>query len=179
MEKENLISNAKNLRKKVIGYVKWDMDDADYASQPIEMDESDFFGNEALLFALTFVSTSPIFCGINEFGSLSFGNHVVEDWNGPDWTVWKEKRSDTFSKEYLETSRDPIVGVLQECRFMVRLDDYPHSVQEVKFFYVDEKSEIHNVDFQPIREMWKGLKYDEILKIVNLKCLEFLMKEDA
>ena len=52
-------------------------------------------------------------------------------------------------------------------------DGYPHSVVELKLFYLDNDEKLHRIDLNPIRESWESLEYKEILKLINLKCLDF------
>lgn len=178
MEKEKLIKSGRSLRKKIIGYIEWDMNDGDYSSKSVLINEVKFFSNETLLNVLAFVSTPPSFKGMSKRED-AFGHYLIQD-DCIDWSVWESAKEENkpLDKEYLETCSDPIAAYLCENDLVSsgEGDGYPHSVTDVKLYYIDEEEKIHPLDFEPIRNNWKNLSYKEILKLVNLKCLEFLMK---
>ena len=79
------------------------------------------------------------------------------------------------TEEYLESSTGLIVQYLCEKGLVADCTDdgYPHSVVELKLFYLDNDENLHRIDLNPIRESWKNLEYKEILKQINIKCIDF------
>lgn len=174
MEKEKFLKSAHRLCCRVFGHIMWDMNDADFSSKPIIMTEEDFFNDDTLLNVLAFVTTSPDFKGFDGKAKV-FGNYLTEH-DGPDEESIEIARWGVeATEEYLESSTGLIVQYLCEKGLVADCTDdgYPHSVVELKLFYLDNDEKLHRIDLNPIRESWKKLEYKEILKQINLKCIDF------
>ena len=174
MEKEKLLKSAHRLCCHVFGHITWDMNDADFSSKPIIMTEEEFFNDDTLLNVLAFVTTPPSFKGFDGHAEV-FGNHLTE-YDGPDEESYGIVEGEVeATEEYLESSTGLIVQYLCEKGLVADCTDdgYPHSVVELKLFYLDNDEKLHRVNLDSIRENWKTLEYKEILKQINLKCIDF------
>lgn len=172
MEKENLILPAENLINAVTGFIEWDENDADYVQKIINMSEDEFFGDDALLYALAFVTTPETFLNDNNnsYTNPRFGHHVLKT----NYVFYSYKYDE--EEEDLNTTTTPIATYLRERGFLAYTDvDFPpHSVHKVNLQFIDEERKTYNIDFSYIREKegWGMLPYEEILRSVNEKCLK-------
>ena len=174
MEKEKFLKSAHRLCCRVFGHIMWDMNDADFSSKPIIMTEEDFFNDDTLLNVLAFVTTPPDFKGFDGRADV-FGNHLTEHDSLDEESIEIVRWGVEATEEYLESSTGLIVQYLCERGLVADCTDdgYPHSVVELKLFYLDNDEKLHRIDLNPIRESWESLEYKEILKLINLKCIDF------
>lgn len=131
-------------KNKLVIWMEWDSNDADYIEKTIEMKPESLFSNKKLIYCLAYIS-------------------MTYDFKGGDW-------NDAVFEHYVPENEDieDLVDILLDNDCIASTDwGLCHSCEQLTVTYWNEEGLAFDVTFENIYKKWKEMTYEEICQEIN------------